>query len=135
MINLNHDHVYKRELFDFVFSIFDIAQYRNEQGYKLIVIINQAGIDKGYYTEDNFQQLSVSTRDLLSAIGAPIKRVSFPLNHQTVGIGEYLGSDIFRRPQLGLLFQLQKVLDLDLDRSAIIGDKARVIRTGIAHGA
>jgi D-glycero-D-manno-heptose 1,7-bisphosphate phosphatase len=134
VINVNHGHVLKREDFDFINGIFDVARYGYEQDYKLVVITNQAGIGRGYYTEDNFHQLTAWMCDQFSAAGAPIERVYFSPYHPTAGIGEYLKDDYSRKPLPGMILQAQKELDLDLDRSVLIGDKATDIQAGIAAG-
>ena len=59
VINHNHGYVHKREDFDFIDGIFDVARHAYEQNYKLVVITNQAGIARGYYTEEQFHQLTV----------------------------------------------------------------------------
>jgi D-glycero-D-manno-heptose 1,7-bisphosphate phosphatase len=50
VINHNHGYVYKPEDFDFIKGVFDVARYAHAQSYKLVVITNQAGIARGYYT-------------------------------------------------------------------------------------
>ena len=72
VINLNHGYVHTREAFDFIDEIFDVARHAIEQNYMLIVITNQAGIGRGYYTEEQFHQLTDWMCEQFSAAGAPI---------------------------------------------------------------
>ncbi len=58
VINHNHGYVHKIGDFDFIEGIFDVARHAYQQKYKLIVITNQAGIARGYYTEEQFQKLT-----------------------------------------------------------------------------
>ncbi len=134
VININHGYVYKRENFDFVDGIFDVARYAHQQHYKLLVITNQAGIGRGYYTEKDFHQLTTWMCEQFSSNGAPIDRVYFSPYHPTAGIGEYLKDDFSRKPRPGMLLQAKADLDLDLARSVLIGDKASDIKAGIAAG-
>jgi len=77
VINVNHGYVHKRENFHFIDGLFDVARGAIEKNYKLIVITNQAGIGRGYYTEEQFHQLTDWMCEQFSAAGAPISRVFF----------------------------------------------------------
>lgn len=134
VINVNHGHVHKREGFDFIDGIFNVARYAHEQGHKIVVITNQAGIGRGYYTEEDFHQLTAWMCEQFSAAGAPIEQVYFSPYHPTAGIGNYLKDDFSRKPQPGMILQARAELDLDLRSSVLIGDKASDIQAGIAAG-
>jgi len=134
VINHNHGYVHKREDFDFIDGIFDVARHAYEQNYTLVVITNQAGIARGYYTEEQFHQLTDWMCEQFSAAGAPIERVYFSPYHPTAGLGHYLKDDDSRKPHPGMILQAQKDLSIDLSRSVLIGDKASDIQAGTAAG-
>lgn len=134
VINTNHGYVHKREDFDFMDGIFDVTRYAHKQDYKLVVITNQAGIGRGYYSEDDFHQLTAWMCEQFSVAGAPIERVYFSPYHPTAGIGKYLKDDFSRKPHPGMIFQARAELDIDLPSSVLIGDKACDIQAGIAAG-
>jgi len=56
---INHDkaYVYKFEDFEFIEGIVDALKYLQNQGYALIIVTNQSGIGRGYYTEADYQSL------------------------------------------------------------------------------
>ena len=134
VINHNHGYVHKREDFDFIEGIFDVARHAYENHYKLVVITNQAGIARGYYTEEQFHQLTDWMCQQFSAAGAPIERVYFSPYHPTAGLGQYLKDDVSRKPQPGMIRQAQNDLSIDLSRSVLIGDKVTDIQAGISAG-
>jgi D-glycero-D-manno-heptose 1,7-bisphosphate phosphatase len=134
VINHNHGYVHKREEFDFIEGIFDVARHACKQNYKLVVITNQAGIARGYYTEEQFHQLTEWMCQQFSAAGAPIERVYFSPYHPTAGLGRYLKDDFSRKPHPGMILQAQKDLSIDLNRSVLIGDKFSDIQAGTAAG-
>lgn len=134
VINHNYGYVHKREDFDFIDGIFDLARYAHEQRYKLVVVTNQAGIARGYYTEEQFYQLTDWMCQQFLVAGAPIDRIYFSPYHPTAGLGRYLKDDISRKPQPGMIFQAQKELSIDLSRSVLIGDKLSDIQAGTAAG-
>lgn len=134
VINQNHGYVHKRENFDFIDGIFHLARCAYEKNYKLVVITNQSGIGRGYYSEEQFHQLTEwMCRQFLKA-GAPIARVYFSPYHPTAAIGRYHKDDFSRKPYPGMILQAQIDLSLDLKRSVLIGDKASDIQAGVAAG-
>lgn len=134
VINLNHGYVHRRENFDFIEGIFDLAQFARHLKYLLIVITNQAGIARGYYTEQQFHQLTDWMCQQFLAFGAPIDRVYFSPYHPTAGLGQYLKDDVSRKPHPGMILQAKNELSIDLNRSVLIGDSASDIQAGVAAG-
>ena len=134
VINVNHGYVHRPENFDFMDGIFAVARSAHAQNYKLVVITNQAGIARGYYSEQQFHELTHWMCDQFAMQGAPVAKVYFSPYHPTAGIGEYKKDDISRKPRPGMILQAQYELDLDLDNSILIGDKASDIQAGIAAG-
>jgi D-glycero-D-manno-heptose 1,7-bisphosphate phosphatase len=134
VINHNHGYVHKREDFDFIEGIFDVARHAYDHNYMLVVITNQAGIARGYYTEEQFHELTDWMCQQFSAAGGPIERVYFSPYHPTAGLGKYLKDDVSRKPHPGMILQAQNDLSLDLARSVLLGDKSSDIQAGIAAG-
>lgn len=134
VINVNHGYVHKCDEFDFIDGIFDLVRQARRQGYKVVVITNQAGIGRGFYTEEAFHQLTNWMLDQFSAANAPIDRVYFSPFHPTAGVGQYLQDDFSRKPNPGMILQAQKDLNIDLGISVLIGDKESDIRAGVAAG-
>ncbi len=134
VINLNHGYVHKRENFDFIDGVFDLARQANEQNYKVVVVTNQAGIGRGLYTEEDFNQLTDWMCKQFVDSGACIDRVYFSPFHPTAGIGKYMRDDFSRKPQPGMLLRAGDDMNIDLGASIMIGDKASDIKAGIAAG-
>ena len=134
VINVNHGYVYRPEHFDFIDGIFDLCRAAHAQSYRLVVITNQAGIARGFYSEQQFLELTQWMCDQFIMQGAPITKVYFSPFHPTEGIGIYKKDDLSRKPHPGMILQAQLELNLDLDRSILIGDKASDIQAGITAG-
>jgi D-glycero-D-manno-heptose 1,7-bisphosphate phosphatase len=134
VINYDHGYVYKREDFDFIEGIFDVARHAHKLNYKLVVITNQAGIARGYYTEEQFHQLTAWMCQKFLVAGAPINRVYFSPYHPTAGLGRYLKDDFNRKPNPGMILQAQQELSIELSRSILIGDKMSDIQAGTSAG-
>lgn len=134
VINVNHGYVHQQVHFEFVDGIFDLARAAYSQQYKLVVITNQAGIARGYYSEQQFHELTNWMSEQFVKQGSQIAKVYFSPYHPTEGIGEYKKDDYSRKPHPGMILQAQKELNLDLESSILIGDKATDIQAGIAAG-
>lgn len=58
VINFDRGYVHHPKNFEFINGLFDLARVVHASGYKLLVITNQAGIARGYYSEKQFHQLT-----------------------------------------------------------------------------
>ena len=134
VINVNHGYVHLQENFEFIEGIFDLARAAHLQGYKLVVITNQAGIARGLYSEQQFHVLTAWMCAQFESEGSAISQVYFSPFHPTEGLGVYKRDDVSRKPRPGMILQAQQDLNLDLENSILIGDKATDIQTGIAAG-
>jgi len=133
---INHDCGYSQKVEDFTFieGISELARFATDRKHKLVVITNQAGIARGFYSEEEFYKLTEWMCQQFSAMGAPISRVYFSPYHPTEGVGKYLKEDISRKPHPGMILQAQNDLAIDLGRSVLIGDKVSDIQAGNAAG-
>jgi len=134
VINENFGYVHKIEDFIFIDGIFNIARKAKKQKYILVIITNQAGIARGYYSETDFHRLTKWMCRKFKDEGAIIDKVYFSPFHPTEGIGKYLKDDISRKPNPGMILQAQKELSIDLKNSILIGDQVTDIKAGISAG-
>ena len=123
VINEDYGHVYQIEKFDFIPSIFDICKKYQSDGYKIIVISNQAGIAKGLYTKKDLDILDKYMKDEFAKKGIEILD-SFYCPHKD--------SDncMCRKPKPGLILEAEKKYNIDLSRSLLIGDKISDLEAG-----
>jgi D-glycero-D-manno-heptose 1,7-bisphosphate phosphatase len=134
VININHGYVHTVEKFEFIDGIFDLVRTAHANNLKVVVITNQAGIGRGFYSEYQFHELtSWMCKEFMNA-GAPIDKVYFSPFHPTEGLGKYKKDDFSRKPNPGMILQAQQELGLDLENSILIGDKGSDIQAGIAAG-
>ena len=134
VINVNHGYVHRAEDFIFLDSIFDVARAAHANRYKIVVITNQAGIARGFYSEEQFHALTDWMCGQFATQDAPLDKVYFSPYHPTAGIGEYRKDDVSRKPHPGMILQAQHELNLDLVNSILIGDQPSDIQSGIAAG-
>ena len=123
IINVEKNFVHKREDFEFVEGIFDLVSCANYVGYLVIVVTNQAGIARGYYSEADFHVLMNWMKGKFLAKGGRIDRVYFCPYHPEFGIGEYRQSSKNRKPEPGMFFEAAEQLNIDLKNSIMVGDR------------
>lgn len=95
----------------------------NALGVPVVVVTNQAGIGKGRYGWEEFEEVMARIREILARAGARMDGV-YAAPHHVRGIGEYQHPDHpDRKPNPGMLLRAAEELGLDLARSWMIGDK------------
>jgi D-glycero-D-manno-heptose 1,7-bisphosphate phosphatase len=134
VINQDHHYVIKKEDFEFIEGIFEVCRHAKQLGYLLIVVTNQAGIGRGYYTEQDFLQLMDWMCRVFRDQNAPIDKIYYCPSHPEAGIGPYKTDSPFRKPAPGMILQAAQEYSIDLSRSVLIGDKESDILAGTAAG-
>ncbi|OOZ44765.1 D-glycero-alpha-D-manno-heptose-1,7-bisphosphate 7-phosphatase [Solemya velum gill symbiont] len=134
VINVDHGYVYKPEDVEFVNGIFELVAEAKRAGLLVVVITNQAGIGRGYYSENDFHALMNWMKNQFVEQGGQIDAVYFCPYHPEHGVGHYRKDTECRKPNPGMILQAAQDLKLDLDRSFLIGDKSSDIEAGMAAG-
>jgi D-glycero-D-manno-heptose 1,7-bisphosphate phosphatase len=122
---INHDSGYTSsvESFRFIDGIFELCRAAKRAGYLLIVVTNQAGIGRGYYSEQNFLLLTQWMCNRFDEEHASLTDVFHCPYHPEHGIGMYKQDSFDRKPHPGMLLRAAKKYDVDLKNSIMIGDK------------
>ncbi len=134
VININYGYVYSKENFDFIDGIFDLVRAARANGYLVLVVTNQSGIGRGYYTEEQFKTLTEWMCLEFERRGATIDKVYFSPFHPTEGLGFYRQDEDTRKPRPGMILKAQNEFNLSLMKSILVGDKPSDIQAGIAAG-
>jgi len=103
-------------------GIWGILRQFQQKWYFLIIVTNQAGIDKWYYKEDDFH---VFMLELQKQLWITFNGIYFCPYHP-----DFSGESIFRKPNNGMLLQAQKDFDIDCSLSYMIGDNEKDIQAG-----
>jgi D-glycero-D-manno-heptose 1,7-bisphosphate phosphatase len=132
IINVDKSYVWRIDEFEFMPGIFDLCRVAQAVGLIPIVVTNQAGIGRGYYTERDFRSLTEWMLAEFLARGIRIGRVYHCPYHPTAGIGEYRRESFDRKPNPGMILRAKDDFDLDLSRSVLLGDMDTDIAAGRA---
>jgi D-glycero-D-manno-heptose 1,7-bisphosphate phosphatase len=134
VINVDRGYVHKAVDVDFVDGIFDLVSLAVKFNYLIIVVTNQAGIGRGFYSEQDFHRLMDWMGGEFIARKGRLDAVYFSPFHPQYGLGEYRRRSECRKPAPGMLLRAQRDLDINLAHSVLIGDKQSDIAAGIAAG-
>lgn len=134
IINRDHGYVFQAADFDFMPGIFELAGRFTQAGYLLVVVTNQSGIGRGYYTEGQFLQLSEWMQARFAEQGVPLSGVYYCPHHPSSAQGDYLQACHCRKPEPGMLLQAAGELEIDLAASLMLGDKLSDVQAAQAAG-
>lgn len=134
VINLDYGHVIRPDDFHFVDGIFDLVASATKAGFIVVIITNQSGIGRGYYSEAQFLDLMDWVIAQFSACEGRISSVYFCPFHPEHGIGDFRTESEFRKPAPGMLLQAARELNIDFARSVFIGDQLSDVQAGLAAG-
>lgn len=132
VINVDYGYVFKPERFHFIDGIFELVATANRLHYVVVVITNQAGIGRGYYTESDFHIVTDWMLSQFQKHGASIDAVYFCPHHPEAGIGQYRQESNMRKPAPGMLLKAAVDLNIDFKTSIMIGDKDSDMQAGQA---
>src|SRR3954462_3616676 len=90
-------------------------------GYRIVVITNQSGVARGYFTEGDLVAVRSRLQEMLGDLGVPLAGF-YACPHHPLGVNEYAVVCECRKPAPGLILRAAADLDIDLERSWFIGD-------------
>ena len=134
VINQESEYVHRVNDFHFIDGVFDACRQMSQAGFRLIIITNQAGIARGYYTEDDFHRLTKWMLDEFRQHGVEIDDVYYCPHHPVHGVGPYHRLCDCRKPGPGMVLRAAREHSLDLQQSILVGDKASDIEAGRTAG-
>ena len=124
-INVEKNYMFKTEEFEYNEGALKALRRLNDAGYLLVVITNQSGIARGYYTEQDYYKVdNWMKKDLLSR-GIMISASYYCPHHPEAIVSRYRCKCKCRKPGTELFHKAQEELNIDMDLSFAIGDRMR----------
>lgn len=124
VINKDYGYVGQIEKFEFIDGVFEACKYFVSLGYEIVVITNQSGIGRGYYTENEFENLTLHMLNTFEKNGIKILKVYYCPHSPEENCS-------CRKPNIGMIENACEDFDIDLENSWMIGDKISDIQTAI----
>ena len=98
-----------------------------EHGYRIVCVTNQSGVERGLYTVEDVDRIHLRLNELLRPQGAHIDAFYYCPHKPEHGCD-------CRKPRTGLFEQARRDWNIDLPRSAMIGDRALDVEAGRTLG-
>ena len=106
----------------------------NENDFKVIIITNQAGVARGYFSEEAVEEINTYVQETLAEEGALIDKIYYCPHYKEGIIEEYRKDCYYRKPSPGMIEEAVRDFHIDLKRSFLIGDKSSDIEAGNRAG-
>ncbi len=130
VVNIDHGYISSVADFSFIDDAFFMIREFERRGYLIIVVTNQSGIGRGYYSEENFHELNNWMLHQFSAKGITIGGVYYCPHAPGEGCS-------CRKPAPGMFLKAIHEHRIDPGQSWMVGDKesdmAAAKAAGIPH--
>jgi len=127
IINKEKNYVFKIKDFEFINGVFSACQYFDRLGYKIIIVTNQSGISRDYYSETDFKiitdwmvsQFKNNQINILDVFHCPHSPES---------------NCNCRKPKPGMFTSAKNKHNINMEKSWMIGDSERDIQAANLAG-
>ena len=127
VINKEIGYLDKIEDFKFINGVFEACQHYEQLGYKIVIVTNQSGISRGYYSEDDFRNITDWMITQFNKNNIQILD-TFHCPHSPISKCDC------RKPKPGMLLEAKKKYNINMLESWMIGDKETDITAAISSG-
>lgn len=137
VINVDTHYVHREENFIFQDGIFELVKQANAKKYEVIIVTNQSGIGRGFFSQKQFISLTSWMVNVFADHGARITKVYHCPYHPKAKIIKFQKDHPWRKPKPGMVRAAAKDLNIDLKQSLMIGDRWSDVQcasaAGVAH--
>lgn len=134
VINIDTGYVYKWQFFEYCEGSIAALKKLIINDYNIIIVTNQSGIARGYFTEADYQLLSQKIRNDLNQYGIDILEIFHCPHHPSGKIKAYTTACLCRKPNPGLILKAAYKYNIQLQQSIMIGDKLTDIEAAKKSG-
>lgn len=130
VLNVDKGYLGHWEDFTWIPGAKEALAYLTAKGYAIIVVTNQSGVARGYYTEDDVQNLHRHMCAEAEEAGGSITAVYYCPYLEGAPLPQYDRKSDWRKPAPGMVLQAVKEYDVDISQSFMIGDMPRDVECG-----
>ena len=122
VINEDYGHVHKWENFVFISGSLEGLKILSKKKFRIIIVTNQAGIAKGYYTENDLKTLSNTFNKFCKNEGIKIDDTYYCPHHVDGVVKQYIKACNFRKPNSGMFLKAIKKYKINVRNSIMVGN-------------
>ncbi len=134
VINHERHYVHRIEDFEFIAGVPQALRQLQDAGWALVVVTNQSGIARGYYSEADYQRLTAHMRQALRAECVELDAVLHCPHWPEADVPAYRLACDCRKPAPGMLLRAAASLNIDLRASVLVGDRLGDMQAAQAAG-
>lgn len=117
-INKDFGYVYQKSKLEFLPGVIEALHLLKDAGYKLIIITNQSGIGRGYFSLNDYNEFNQYMIEELKKLNIEIDKVYYCPHTDEDKCN-------CRKPNIGLFENAIKEYNVDIENSYVIGDNER----------
>lgn len=135
VLNEDRGYVHRWEDFRWIEGAREAVAAFNRAGWLVIVVTNQSGVGRGYYTEAEMHALHARMQQDLAASGGRIDAFYHAPQHPDAPDPAYRHPDPpLRKPNPGMILQALAEWPIDLEASILVGDKPSDLEAAMRAG-
>ena len=123
VINKNFGYVFSKKNFVWLKNVKKAIKFAYKKKYLIIVITNQSGIARGFFSENDVNTLHKEINKQLKITNCKIHDFFYCPYHPKHGNKKYKKNSYLRKPNPGMIFGAVKKWNIDLNKSFMLGDK------------
>ncbi len=131
VINYDYGYVCSRKRLKIMPGVLKTIKLLNKKKYLVTVVTNQSGVGRGYFTEKNVNNLHKFIKVELLKKGSIIDDFIYCPHHPKAKITKYKKKCSCRKPNIGMIKQIAKKWQVNIEKSFMIGDKETDMRCAI----
>lgn len=130
----DRNYAYRIEDLHLIHGAVDAMKQILDRGYLLVLVTNQTGIARGFFTIADLEKFHLHLQNKLAASGVELRHIYY-CPHFAGGSVERFAIDCeCRKPKPGMLLRAASELGIDLKKSFMVGDKESDVQAGQAAG-
>ncbi len=133
-INVEKGYVHRAEDFEFIPGAPQAIGMLRDAGFLVIVVTNQSGVARGYYSLEDVHRLHGHMDSELAAYGTVVDAYCICPHHPMGEVGEFAKVCDCRKPLPGMLLEAAAKFSIDLGSSYMVGDKLTDVEAALAAG-
>ena len=122
VINKNFGYVFSKKNFVWLKNVKKAIKFAYTKKYLIIVVTNQSGIARGFYSEHDTKNLHNKVNNELKKTNCKIHDFFYCPYHPRYGNKKYKKYSYLRKPNPGMIFKAVKKWNIDLNKSLMVGD-------------